>query len=77
MPQIDQPWSTFTESVNGWTIPVGGQLILIRLYPQNGKTKTLIRTELSKITIYLEYTDIYNTKFQDKRAPNFFGRHFE
>ncbi len=50
---------------------------MIRLYPQNDKTKTLIRTELSKITIYLEYTDIYNTKFQDKRALNFFGRHFE
>lgn len=77
MPQIGQPWSTFTESVNGWTIPVGGKLILIRLYPQNDKTKTLIRTELSKITIYLEYTDIYNTKFRDKRALDFFGRHFE
>lgn len=77
MPQIDQPWSTFTESVDGWTIPVGGQLILLRLCPESDETKTLVRKELSKITAYLEYTDIYNTKFKDKRSLNFFGRHYE
>lgn len=71
MPQIDQPWSTFTESVDGWTIPVGGQLILLRLHPESDETKTLVRKELSKITAYLEYTDIYNTKFKDKRSLNF------
>ena len=68
MPQIDQLWSTFRESVDGWTVPVGGQLILLRLYPESDETKTLVRKELSKITAYLEYTDIYNTKFRDKRS---------
>lgn len=77
MPPIDQMWTTFTESVDGWTIPVGGQLIFLKLYPESEETKSLIRKELSKITVYLDYMDIYNTKFQDKRSLDFFGRHSE
>lgn len=77
MPPIDQLWTTFTESVDGWTIPVGGQLIFLKLHPESDETKSLIRKELSKITVYLEYMDIYNTKFQDKRSLDFFGRHSE
>ena len=77
MPPIDQLWTTFTESVDGWTIPVGGQLIFLKLHPESGEIKSLIRKELSKITVYLEYMDIYNTKFQDKRSLDFFGRHSE
>lgn len=75
MPSIDQLWSTFTECVDGWTIPVGGQLIILKIHPKNNEVKTHIRGELSKITAYLEYTDIYNTKFQDERSLDFFGRH--
>ncbi len=77
MPPINQLWTTYTESVDGWTVPVGGQLIFLKLHPESDETKLLIRKELSKITIYLEYMDIYNTKFQDKRSLDFFGRHFE
>ena len=76
MPQIDQIWSTFTGNVDGTTIPVGGQLILLRLYPESDEIKTLVRKELSTMTVYLEYTDIYNTKFQDKRLLDFFGKHY-
>lgn len=77
MPPINQLWTTFTESVDGWTIPVGSHLILLQLHPENEEIKSLIRKELSKITVTLEYADIYNTHFQDKRSLNFFGRHFE
>ncbi|GLC79673.1 hypothetical protein [Lacrimispora brassicae] len=77
IPEINQLWSTFTESVDGWTIPVGGKLILLELQPENDEIKTLIRGELSKITVLLEYSDIYNTKFQEKRSLDFFGRHSE
>lgn len=77
MPPVDQLWTTFTESVDGWTIPVGGQLILLEIQPKNDETKSLIRKELSKITVYVEYMDIYNTIFQDKRSLEFFGRHSE
>lgn len=76
MPQIDQFWSTFTESIDGWTIPVGGQLTLLDLCPENDETRELIRKTLFNITAYLEYTDIYGTKFQDKKSFDFFGRHF-
>lgn len=76
MPQIDQLWNTFTESIDGCTIPVGGQLILLELCPENDKTKELIRKALSNITAYLEYTDIYDTKFQSQKSFDFFGRHF-
>ena len=76
MPQIDQMWSTFTESIDGWTISVGGELILLRLYPESEKTKIIVRKALSKITIYLEYTDIYDTVFKDERSLDFFGRHY-
>lgn len=76
MPQINQFWNTFTESIDGWTIPVGGQLILLELCPENDETKELIRKTLSNITAYLEYTDIYGTKFQNQKSFDFFGRHF-
>lgn len=75
MPDIGQLWNTFTESVDGWTIPVGRQIIFLELCPESDDIKTLIRNELSKITVFLEYTDIYNTEFQDKRSLDFFGRH--
>lgn len=77
MPPINQLWATFTESVDGWTIPAGGQLIFLKLHPESDETKLLVRKELSKITVYLEYIDIYNTKFQDSRSLEFFGRHSE
>lgn len=77
MPEINQFWSTFTEPIDGWTIPVGGQLVLLELCPENDVTKELIRKALSNITAYLEYTDIYNTKFRDQKSFDFFGRHFE
>lgn len=77
MPPINQSWTTFTESVDGWTIPVGGQLTFLELNPGNEETKLLIRKALSQITVTLEYVDIYNTKFHDMRTLDFFGRHFD
>lgn len=75
MPEIDQLWTTFTESIDGWTIPVGGKVTLLEIHPKSDSVKNLIRKELSKITVFLEYADIYATRFQDKRALDFFGRH--
>lgn len=77
MPSIEQLWTTFTESVDGWTIPVGGQLILLKLHPENDEIKSLIRKELATITVHLEYMDIYNTHFQDERSLDFFDWHSE
>lgn len=76
MPNIDQNWRTFSSSIDGWTIPVGGKVTLLELQPQNDSVKAQIRKELSNCTVYLDYTDIYSTKFHDKRDLDFFGRHF-
>ena len=76
MPIINQAWSTFTECVDNWTIPVGGQLVLVELIPQSDHDKALVRRALSAITVSLDYTDIYGTRFHDERSLDFFGRHF-
>lgn len=75
MPYISQNWTTFMESIENCTIPVGGKITLIELNPQKEETKRKIRISLSEITIHLEYTDIYSTKFEDKKKLDFFGRH--
>lgn len=77
MPNIDQPWATFTEEVDGWTIPVSGSIVLIKIKPRNDAIRTLVREALSTITLSIDYTDIYSTKFHDERSLDFFGRHFE
>ena len=74
MPDVEQAWNTFTESVDGWTIPVGGQLVLLEITPKNNEIKAIIRETLSTITVLLDYTDIYRTKFHDQRLLDFFGR---
>lgn len=76
MPSIEQNWDTFIEETENWTISVNEELVLIRLYPENNEILTQIRKSLSQITVYLEYTDIYNTKFTDERSLHYFGRHF-
>lgn len=76
MPDINQSWSTFSSSIDGQTIPVGGKITLLELQPVNESVKTQIRKELSDCTLYLDYTDIYSSEFHDKKALDFFGRHF-
>lgn len=75
MPRINQSWSTFVENVDGRTIPAGEKIVLVELVPVNENNKKIIRQALAKITISIDYTDIYNTKFSDKRKLEFFGRH--
>jgi hypothetical protein len=76
MPDIKQNWITFTEEIDGWTIPVNGKLTLIEIIPRNDETRNIIRKKLSEIEVKIEYCDIYNTKFNDERELAFFGRHF-
>lgn len=75
MPHIHQNWTTYMESIENCTIPVGGKITLIELTPNNELDKRNVRLSLADITIHLEYTDIYSTKFIDKKKLEFFGRH--
>jgi hypothetical protein len=75
MPKITQAWTTFTENVTGWAIPVGGKIALIELRPTNDENKESIRVALMQITIEVTYTDIYEkTEFKASRNLSFFGR---
>jgi hypothetical protein len=77
MPQINQPWTTFTENVTGWTIPVGERIALIELHPENESNKIHIRRALMQIEIKITYTDVYGkSKFHVSRELVFFGRTF-
>lgn len=75
MPKVDQAWSTFCESINGRTIPVGGRIVLVEIQPQNAETRSRIRAKLSRVKVSVEYSDIYNSKFNDYRELSYFGRH--
>ena len=74
MPNIKQYWTTFTEDITGWTIPVSGKLILIELQPENDDIRQLIRSVLAKINIYIKYTDVYGTIFEKHKLLDFFAR---
>jgi hypothetical protein len=74
MPRIDQYWATYTEDMTGWTIPVGGESVLIGLKPESDAVKTQVRYTLAKISIRVVYSDIYGTEFEERRNLDFFGR---
>jgi len=75
MPHINQLWTTFTEDVTGWTIPVDGKIVLIELHPDNDNDKYRVRSALEKTTIEVTYTDIYGSaNFEKSRKLDFFGR---
>lgn len=75
LPTVNQNWSTFCESIDGRTIPVGGQVVLVEIQPQDEKIRSKIRAALSKIEVSVEYSDIYNSKFIKRRKLSYFGRH--
>lgn len=77
MPPIDQLWVTYTENIDGWTIPVNGSLTLIEIIPTSDRTRSVLRKALADIKVQIDYCDIYNTRFQDSRKLDFFGRYFK
>lgn len=60
------------KEIDGRTIPVGGKIVLIK--SQNHSKFSDIRDALSRITICVEYSDIYDQKFKRERTLDFFGR---
>ena len=74
MPHVQQPWNTFIECVDGWTIPVNGNIVLVSISPINADVRTLVRSALAPLTVGIDYTDIYGTAFHDERKLDFFAR---
>jgi len=78
MPRINRRWTDSTSYVIGRTIPVNGEIVLIALEPLYNKklidkdTRKLVRNTLSKITIEVDYTDVYEREtFKQSRALPF------
>lgn len=71
---VDQEWVDFVEKVDGMTIPVGGTIVLAKIQPKSEQIRTKVRSILSKVTIVVDYTDIYGQMFHTERNLSFFGR---
>lgn len=74
MPSINQHWDNFIENIEGRTIPVNGNIELIKITPKTYDTKVQVRQALSQLTIKLIYMDVYDKKFKVSRECSFFGR---
>ena len=51
--------------IPNFTIPVGSNMMLMKISAPNDTQRNNLREVLSKITIYIEYTDVYNSKFRE------------
>lgn len=82
MPTLTEPldWSTFTGKLINRSMPSGGELTLLEL---RGDTRSQVYSEsrdecrrtLAKLTVSVEYTDIYGTKFETyTKSLRWFGR---
>ena len=69
-------YTTFMEDVKGITMAPNDSIFLIKKKNPNEDEKEGLRRVLKDITIMVDYTDIYNIKFHEKRKLVFFGRHF-
>ena len=76
LPNVNQPWSTFTGNVKGRAISAGKNIYLIEINPMNEDIKHQLRRALSDIKIIVKYSDVYDTPFVREKRLSFFGRHF-
>ena len=85
MPDLQHPlaWSNFTGKLINRSIPSGGELTLLEL---QGDTKDArycearddCRRKLSKLTVSIDFTDVYGTKFEQYDKPlSWFGRNVQ
>jgi len=76
--EIGQPYITHIydpKFVSGYTILPGQSMRLVEIKPENEEVRRKLREVLSKITVYVEYTDVYNSKFKHlKRDLELFQR---
>jgi hypothetical protein len=70
MPQLEAgvDWTDHSGPSNGRSIAVGGEMILIELYSSDvgenfRKSRDLIRDALGNLSLSLNYSDVYGSKF--------------
>ncbi len=65
----------FVEDIAGRTIPPGGSIMLLRMTNPDKYHKVALRDFLSKCSVKVDYTDVYNSELAPcYRKLDFFGR---
>ena len=83
MPKLPngRPWTTFVHAVEMRSILPGAELVLIELTEYENeknfaKCRDLVRASLCRLTVNVEYTNIYDTVLKPHRKTlAWFGRH--
>lgn len=75
-----RPWTTFSHALRDRTLQPGSEIILLELTEYGGEQdfaqcRDLVRSALAKLTVNVEYTDIYNTAMPLRsKSLSWFGR---
>ena len=82
MPSLpkNRPWNTFSHSLRHRTLQAGAEIVLLELTASEGETEFFqyrdqVRKMLARLTVNVEYTDIYKTVLPPCRKElSWFGR---
>lgn len=76
-----RPWTTFSHALKDRTLQPASEIILLELTTYEGEQgfaqcRDLVRSTLAKLTVNVEYTDIYNKAMPIRsKSLSWFGRH--
>lgn len=75
-------WTNFSGAIDGRSLLPGSEIILVELTEDEGEilfssNRDLARRALSLVSVEIEYTDVYGSKFKPyTKTLDWFGRHF-
>jgi hypothetical protein len=82
MPDLpnDRAWTNFSNALRGRTLRPGSEIVLLELTEHEGEAsfapcREMVRVALARLTVNVEYTDIYNVVMQPhSKSLSWFGR---
>ena len=83
MPDLpaDRPWNNFTHALRHRTLQSGADIVLLELTEYEDERnfpmcRDLVRNTLARLTVNVEYTDIYESVMHPcRKSLSWFGRH--
>jgi hypothetical protein len=78
-----RPWTDFTEEIRDRALAPGSEIVLLELTEEKEEAefaacRDMVREALSRLTVNVEYTNVYNTVMPPRRRElSWFGRHLE
>ena len=74
MPELPngRPWTNFSDRISDRTLSPGSEIVLLELTERKGELdfincRNIARTALAKLTVTVDYTNIYNTVMPPRR----------